>query len=298
MYGFFIISSYILFFSLSNENYTIDNFGRFIIKRFLRIYPPFFISVLIVLLIQYLFTLNPHFQGLPFKVVWPRLISNLLFCPTFFGYEWYNAIYWTLAIEFQFYIILGLVFPILNSSKFNNTFIYEFIAILLMYFTIYLDSTTYNLNEQTMISYLDLFYLGFTLYRYKSNKIGLNRMWVLFCLIFPGIFVHYHFGLHYMVFYVCIIFVLATLYIKKQSKIILKVSNFSYSFYLTHGFIGGLFLYFTRNIFTDDLTRSFMVILAIIISMLGALPFFWVIEKPCQKESQKLRLNPANNVPK
>lgn len=298
MFSFFIISSYILFFSLSNESYTINNFGRFIYKRFLRIYPPFFISVIVFVIIQYLFTLNPNYVGYPFKIEWTKLISNLLFCPSFFGHSWYNAIYWTLAIEFQFYIVLGIVFPVFNSSKFNKFLIYELIAILFLYFTIYFDSTIYNFNKQTMFSYWDLFYLGFVLFRFKSNKISYNKLIVLLALIFPAIFIHYYLDKHLTIFYVSIISVLTILMIKHQNQIISKMSGISYSFYLTHGFTGGLFLYFTRNIFINETIRACIVVLAIIISLLGAFPYYSIIEKPCQKASQKLRLNPFNKFPK
>jgi peptidoglycan/LPS O-acetylase OafA/YrhL len=298
MFSFFIISSYILFYSLANEQYTLKQYSKFITKRFLRIYPPFLISVIIFILIQYLFTLNPHYQGSVFKIEWSKLISNLLFCPSLFGHQWYNPIYWTLAIEFQFYFVLGIVFPILNSEKFNCNFTFEIIALLFVYLTIYYDSTNYNLNKQTLISYWDLFYLGFILYRYKSNKINLTKAMVIIMFLMFGIFLHYHQSEHYMIFYISIIAILVIFFVNQLPKIFSSMSDISYSFYLTHGFTGGLFLYFTRNIFNDDLTRVVMVFVALIISILGAIPFYKFIEKPWQKRSQKLRLNALNNSPK
>lgn len=298
MFSFFIISSYILFFSLDNENYKIDHFGKFILKRFLRIYPPFLISVIIFVLIQYGFTLNPNYKGVSFVINWTKLISNLLFCPSLFGQEWYNPIYWTLAIEFQFYFVLGVLFPVLNSSKFNKLFIFEISAILFLYLTIYFDLTIFNLNKQTMFSYSDLFYLGFVLYRYKSNKISLNKLIVILIFLLPAFFLHYHLGEHLVIFYISILSSILILRVKKQPKIILKISNISYSFYLTHGFTGGLFLYFTRDIFTNEITKSIVVFIAILFSFYGAYPYYFLIEKPCQKLSQKLRLNPLNNTPK
>jgi peptidoglycan/LPS O-acetylase OafA/YrhL len=298
MFSFFIISSYILFFSLANEKYTLKQYGKFILKRFLRIYPPFLFSVIIFILIQFAFTLNPHYQGAQFQIEWSKLISNLLFCPHLFGYEWYNPIYWTLAIEFQFYFVLGIVFPILNSERFNGNFTFEIIALIIVYATIYFDSTSLNLNKQTLLSYWDLFYLGFILYRYKSNKINLNKALVILLLLMLAIFLHYHQTEHFMIFYVSAIVILVIFFVKELPNMISKMSDISYSFYLTHGFTGGLFLYFTRNIFNDDITRIVMVFIALVISILGTLPFYKLIEKPWQKRSQKLRLNALNNAPK
>lgn len=298
MFSFFIISSYILFFSLANDQYHLKQYSKFILKRFLRIYPPFLFSVIFFILVQFLFTLNPHYQGATFQMEWSKLISNLFFCPSLFGHQWYNPIYWTLAIEFQFYFVLGLVFPILNSEKFNNSFFFEIIALIIVYLTIYYDSTIYNLNKQTILSFWDLFYLGFILYRYKSNKINLNKALVILVLLLFAIFLHYYQSENYMIFYISIIVILVILFVKQIPKMISNMSDISYSFYLTHGFTGGLFLYFTRNMFNDDLIRISMVFVALFISILGTFPFYKFIEKPWQKRSQKLRLNVLNNTPK
>jgi peptidoglycan/LPS O-acetylase OafA/YrhL len=143
-----------------------------------------------------------------------------------------------------------------------------------------------------------LFYLGFVLYRYKSNKINLNKALVILLLLMLAIFLHYHQTEHFMIFYVSAIVILVIFFVKELPNMISKMSDISYSFYLTHGFTGGLFLYFTRNIFNDDITRIVMVFIALVISILGTLPFYKLIEKPWQKRSQKLRLNALNNAPK
>lgn len=298
VFSFFIISSYILFFSLSNQAYTINQFGRYISKRLLRIYPPFFFSIIIFIFIQYLFTVNPNYEGIPFQIEWTKLITNLLLCPSLFGEAWYNPIYWTLAMEFQFYFILGIIFPIFNSSRFSNSLIFELIALGVFFFTIYLDLSFFQTNKQTIISYWDLFYLGFILFRYKSNKISLSKALILLVVLLLGIFIHYYNSEHYLIFYVCVISILVILYIKHQPDIVLKMSNISYSFYLTHGFTGGLFLYFTREFFTDPEARFQAVLIAVVVSIIGALPFYKFIEKPWQKVSHKLRLNSLDNPPK
>lgn len=298
MFCFFIISSYVLFFSLKNENYSYNNFKTFILRRFWRIYPPFLISVLVFILIQYLFTLNPSYNGSAYKIDPNKLISNLLFCPSLFGQEWYNPIYWTLAIEFQFYIVLGLIFPLLNSEIFKKSYFYEAIAIVITYFTIYLDLTWLNFNKQTILSYWDLFYIGFILYRYKSDTIGSPKFIILALLTLPGIFIHYFLTENFTIFFVSIISSGIIIFMNKQHKVILKISDISYSFYLTHGFTGGLFIYFTRNIFLGDNLRTGIVISACIFSLIGSLPYYWIIEKPFQKISKKLSLNSFNYSPK
>ena len=49
--------------------------------------------------------------------------------------DWFNPVFWTLAIEFQFYLIIGLVFPLLFAK--NKIII---IALLFAFLGIVLDS--------------------------------------------------------------------------------------------------------------------------------------------------------------
>src|SRR6185436_10205614 len=35
----------------------------------------------------------------------------------YFGYPWLNPVYWTLAVESQYYLLIGLLFPLLASHR-------------------------------------------------------------------------------------------------------------------------------------------------------------------------------------
>ena len=48
----------------------------------------------------------------------PRcIISHLFLLNDLVGIKWYNGVYWTLAIEFQWYLLAGLLFPLLVARR-------------------------------------------------------------------------------------------------------------------------------------------------------------------------------------
>lgn len=46
------------------------------------------------------------------------MLGNISFSAPFFQTSWYNPVFWSLAIEFQFYIIIGLLLPLILKKKY------------------------------------------------------------------------------------------------------------------------------------------------------------------------------------
>ncbi len=118
VYIFFTISGFIMPYALYRGGYERTQFPKFVLKRILRLDPPFIVSILWCLGIAYLATLHPRYTGVPFVLDWSNLALHLLYLVPFFGETWVQGgIYWTLGIEFQYYLLLGLVFPLLVARR-------------------------------------------------------------------------------------------------------------------------------------------------------------------------------------
>jgi peptidoglycan/LPS O-acetylase OafA/YrhL len=114
---FFVISGFILPWSLCRAGYRIGMYGRFLAKRLVRIDPPYLVTVCVILLLEYASRLAPGYAGnLPFPG-WAEVLGHLGFLNAFTGLPWLNPVFWTLAIEFQFYLVVGLLFPLLVSAS-------------------------------------------------------------------------------------------------------------------------------------------------------------------------------------
>jgi peptidoglycan/LPS O-acetylase OafA/YrhL len=96
---FFMISGVVIPFSLRPEP---DGARRFVISRFMRLYPAYWLSLLIYLLMVQL-------SGGVFPA-WPQIIANLSMLQAALGFDDVIGLYWTLFIELVFYGLCLLLF--------------------------------------------------------------------------------------------------------------------------------------------------------------------------------------------
>lgn len=93
---FFMISGYVIFFSSKGKSA-----GAFAASRALRLYPAFWVAVLFTSTLSYLL------GGASFRVSGPQVLANLTMVPGPLGYELIDGVYWTLAYELKFYLLVG-----------------------------------------------------------------------------------------------------------------------------------------------------------------------------------------------
>lgn len=121
---FFVISGYVISASADAILRKNESANAFLKRRFLRIYPPFWCSILVVLALPYLIAAISMLKSgvyeapLPqFQVLtggeWLQLISLAKVFLADNGdlqgqFSQVNSVYWTLAIEFQFYLLVYL----------------------------------------------------------------------------------------------------------------------------------------------------------------------------------------------
>ncbi len=100
------------------KNYELIDFKYFMAKRLVRIEPPYIISIFLVLFLTYANTLIPWYKGPAFTIDWLNVLGHIGYLNAFTHWPWLNWAYWTLAIEFQSYIIIALLYPlIINKNK-------------------------------------------------------------------------------------------------------------------------------------------------------------------------------------
>ena len=112
---FFVISGFVIPYSMYKNGYQLHSFPRFLLRRLLRLEPPYLLSMVIVLVLNYLSALSSLYQGPGFVFDPVQLGLHLGYLIAFVpGYDWLTPVYWSLAIEFQYYLIVGLLFGLIN----------------------------------------------------------------------------------------------------------------------------------------------------------------------------------------
>ena len=148
---FFVISGFVIPYSLYHGGYRLASFGRFILKRFIRLDPPYLVAILIAIGLEYISVNTPGFSGPPDNISIVQVLLHLGFINVFFGYPWLNPVFWTLAIELQYYLIAGLLFSfIIHPSPLARAVVFAGLGLLAFVFP----------SSQFVFHWLFIFLLG------------------------------------------------------------------------------------------------------------------------------------------
>jgi hypothetical protein len=117
---FFVLSGFVIPWSIRNAPPvdgllgSLRDLPSFLLRRLLRLQPPYAVALVLALGLNVLSTLAPGYQG-SFSVTLPQalyaLLSDNLYLTGLLGSSWILVVAWTLALEVQFYVVAGLIEP-------------------------------------------------------------------------------------------------------------------------------------------------------------------------------------------
>ncbi len=118
---FFVVSGYIVPYSLLRQQYRLPRYGAFLRRRFVRVAPPFYIAALLTVLNQVVVSrLLPAGTSVILLPSLAKVIHNLLFTVPYTTQEWIIGAAWTLGVEWQFYLLIGLLLPLLFAARWGG----------------------------------------------------------------------------------------------------------------------------------------------------------------------------------
>lgn len=264
---FYIISGFVIYYSLTRDNsFGIQQYPNYLLKRFLRIFPPF-LGVIVLICI------TPLVFGWPFPYSAKQLLENAtLSVDLFKDTQWINPIFVTLKVEFLFYLVIGLLVIPLNRTALSYVLITFSALIAACYF--------YSID---LIHNVPFFLIGIACSEiYRSRSVVLNYLLISACFIFL-----------YVMFpiedtAIALIGVVFLLWIAIKSKWLEAIGRFSYSLYLTHGFSGGLFLSYCINQPHVDWNPWVYFTVAVFGAIFFAYCYYRVIEKRSIRWSKEI----------
>jgi len=286
---FFFISGYLIIKSFRN-NYKLKNFFY---NRILRIYPGlyfcFFITVISIIISQYLKNIDINYYQL---FIW--LVTQLSFFqiynPDFlrgYGVGVVNGSLWTISVEIQFYLLTFFIYLILSK--------YKKLLILIFGLCIFLNIINAVFNEKAVF-FSKLFNYSFLPWLYmflwgcylESNKELQKkiRSYNIFILIFIYIILNYlssQFNilrgatnaLNPLEFFFLSIIIFKIAYIKiKISDNFFYKNDISYGIYLYHMPIVNFFIY-------NNINRSYLSFMSCLLLIFILAIISWkVVEEP------------------
>lgn len=272
---FFVISGFVISFSMIKSNYQLINFATFFKKRLIRIEPPYLI-VLGFCIIQIIFrnTINNDFSlnGIDFL----QIILHVGYLIPFSNSNWMNIVFWTLAIEFQFYLIISILFPLIISRNFLRYLFYVLVLLFSVLFPL----------DYHIFYWLPLFVTGMNLALRYLEKVNFTEF--LFTSFTLNLFIFYLYETPIFIF--TLIPQIIIYYFPFYKNIILSfLGEISYSLYLIHT----LTAFTVINIgfrFPDNLTiKSLIVLSAILITIFVSYVFYKFVEKPFLKIASNIK---------
>jgi len=236
---FFIISGFVILMSLEKSKSLKD----FIVSRFSRLYPPYWVAIFITTLSVALFPIK-SIAGLTL----PQTLVNILMFHTWIGFRNVDGVYWTLGLELVFYSLLSVLYVLKvfkqTTSKvfiiFNVLFVLQ---LLLKFFPQILDiikptSVKVLVDVLTLSGYGSLFMAGMLFYiGYQSTFTKTLIVQLLVCFLqyvvlnYDVIPIHcFITPLFFVLFYYCCSGKSRFI----ENKVLIFLGSISYSLYLIH----------------------------------------------------------------
>ncbi len=264
---FYIISGFVIYYSLTNTPFGFGHYPKYLLKRVSRIFPPFWGTILLICVALFIFKW-------PFPYSVNELLQNAtLTIDLFKQYDWMNPIFQTLKVEFLFYLVIGLLAVLMKKNNWSYGLI-VFSSLVGAYYYHSID----------LVHNVPFFLIGIACCEiYKSQQLILNYSLIAACMLFL-----------FLVFpiddvIISIAGIVFLIWIPIKNRLVEQIGQFSYSIYLTHGFSGGLFLFYCKNQRHVDWNPWVYITMAIVGALVFAFCYYWIMEKRAISWSKKIK---------
>ena len=163
---FFVISGFVIPWSLYRSRYALRDYPRFLLKRNMRLYPPYLASIAVTVLATN-FIMAPLLHLPRLTVTAQSLLLHFAYLNDVARVPWISVVYWTLAIEFQWYLLVGLMFPLLVTRN-RLVRLAGLAGMMLTYFAVG--------NDRLIFHSIPIFLVGVFVFQYRMGLIGLRAM--------------------------------------------------------------------------------------------------------------------------
>jgi peptidoglycan/LPS O-acetylase OafA/YrhL len=266
---FFIVSGFVIFLTLDKTVNAID----FVVSRFSRLYPAYWVSVILTFVIVYTFSLPGREVDLQSALV------NLTMIQKWLEVDNVDGVYWTLAIELSFYLIMYILFI---TKQLKNIFNVTIVWLLMIIVVRFLETNNiiqihWALKLLFLLDYGELFIAGIMFYKIMHND---NLSNYIILLLVLGTEYYLHGKLAYLIagyFFLFLLFAKGYLHILSLKPLV-YLGTISYSLYLIHQNIGYIII---RNLENYGLINPISIIIIPLVISIGVATIMQIyIEKP------------------
>lgn len=301
VYVFFVVSGFAVAHALSGTRVTAASTGRFLLRRVCRLDPPYWASMIVVTLIAYA---SRRFLHKPEVAIdgWRVWLANIFYVQYILNVPSLCDVYWTLAYEIQFYLLLVLLLAGKQrlEARLGETaaFVVTF-SVPLLYSILVLRHAAPSFSGSCMVAWRP-FFAGVLAQRLVTKQdwrtffVGLaiivlstSRSEVLTDVISSP------FEITATVVGTAGLIALGhargRLDVWLSGPVVQYLGRISYSLYLTHWMVGARFSnLLNRFLHASGLTTVLTALVGFALALAFAHAFWWAIERPSLALSRKL----------
>jgi peptidoglycan/LPS O-acetylase OafA/YrhL len=224
---FFAISGFVILLTLSQTKRTSD----FMVARFARLFPAFWVSLMVTSLFILLFPIG-HVSP---SII--QFIANLTMVPVAFGVKAIDTSYWTLAVELLFYAVMILLWRLRWLPYVERVLLGW---ILVRWVAAFLPVYGSQITDASVTAYIPFFAIGVACYRIWQKE----RRWIeqapLLAAALATVFAFEQLeaSLVWLIVLASITLVMTGKLKWIRSQILLWLGQISYPLYLVHSAIG------------------------------------------------------------
>lgn len=112
---FFVLSGFVIAHSVAGSRVTFSFAGRFMLRRSIRLDPPYWLAIGLAIAFAYLSARFVPGKQLP-QLSLAQLAAHILYLQENLGYPEINPVFWTLCLEVQFYLVYVLLLALSRND--------------------------------------------------------------------------------------------------------------------------------------------------------------------------------------
>lgn len=286
---FFALSGFVIAHSLRDLPLSGRLYGRFILRRAIRLDPPYWASMLFVVAFGILSATVKHEP-----VVLPAagtVLAHMVYLQTILGLPAISVVYWTLAYEFQFYLFFAGMLTLACSLR--DRLPQAAKPVWVAMYGLALISAAGGFSWLWRGVFLDMwaaFFLGVLAYQ------GIETRAARFAGLLIAVPILYRVEPFLLMSAATALFLwLASVRGLAQRKAFFPGMQFlgliSYSLYLVHNPLTGAAGFLSHRLLAPSILSDVIVLAVIVaVSVAGAYAFWWLIERPAHRWTRKIKL--------
>jgi peptidoglycan/LPS O-acetylase OafA/YrhL len=278
--SFFVISGFIIPYAMFMSGYRRSNWRTFMAKRLLRLEPSYLVAIAVTLALWWLSSHSPGFaRPAPSATA---VLLHVAYLPTLFGYPWLDTSYWTLGIEFQYYLLMAAAFSWLAHPARR---------VRLACFGIACALSFALPSELLVFRYLALFALGAATFWKHARLVSRTEYYA--CLVVSTLAVAAMFGAAVAAVGATTALLIAFGH-DLRWRPMAWLGTVSYSLYLLHGPMGERVVNLGARYARSPLSQLLVMFGALAVSIGAAVVVYRLVERPALRLSATLRYRPAD----